>query len=135
MTFEEKLVIFIRRKGLAKTEVAALAGITYRSLANYIAGGRKPRKSILAKMAQILDTTPEFLTDEKRSLTLNSEERFAFNAESPECAVNAGLSLLDETKRLFKNGDLTPNDMQALFSCMSEVYFDAKNQKTTTSAP
>jgi transcriptional regulator with XRE-family HTH domain len=135
MTLSQKLEILIRRKGITKTQAAERAGITYRALANYIAGGRNPRKSILSKLAEILGSTPEFLTDESRSLILSSEERFAFNADSHENAVNAALALLDETKRLFgRSGNLTSDetlsgeDMRALFSCMSEIYFDAKGR-------
>jgi transcriptional regulator with XRE-family HTH domain len=131
MTLPEKLEILIRRKGITKTEAATLTGITYRALANYIAGGRRPRKSILAKMAEILGTTPEFLTDEGRSLILSSEERFVFYADSPELAVNAGLALLDECRRVLGavgEQALSANDKRALFSCMSEVYFDAKGR-------
>jgi hypothetical protein len=82
-------------------------------------------------MADILGTTPEFLVDEKRSLILSSEERFVFHADSSEIAINAGLALLDETKRVFdkRGADALSNaDKQALFFCMSEVYFDAKGR-------
>jgi transcriptional regulator with XRE-family HTH domain len=128
MTLPQKLEILIRRKGVTKTEIAAITGITYRALANYISGGRKPRPGILSKMAANLDTTPEFLLNDTQGLILSSEERFIFNAESPEPAVNAGVALLEETRKLFNNAELTNVDKQALFSCMSEIYFDAKNR-------
>jgi len=128
MTLPQKLEILIRRKGVTKTELAAMSGITYRALANYVSGGRRPRRSILAKLAEVLGSTPEFLLDEKRALILTSAERFAFNAVSPEAAVNAGLSLLDETRRLFGTVDsdlnLTRSDKRVLFSCIAEIYFD-----------
>jgi transcriptional regulator with XRE-family HTH domain len=125
MTFPEKLEILIRRKGITKTEVAKSAGITYRGLANYIAGGRKPRVAVLAKIAQALDTTPEFLISDKQGIVLSSEERFIFNAASPEQAVSSALLLLEDVKRVF-SGDLTAADKQALYSCMSEIYFASK---------
>ncbi|MCL1881612.1 MAG: helix-turn-helix domain-containing protein [Oscillospiraceae bacterium] len=134
MTMPEKLEILIRRKGISKTDLASLAGITYRALANYLSGGRNPRKSILEKLAELLDTTPEFLQDQNRSLILSSEERFTCNAESPEAAIDAALSLLDHCKRIFRNcadeNALSVRDKQALFSCMSEIYFSQKENNS-----
>jgi len=130
MRLSEKLEILIRRKGVTKTHIAEMSGITYRALANYISGGRRPRASILANMAEILGTTPEFLLNDQQSLILTSEERFVFSATSPETAVNAAESLIDDTRRLFGDGSgLTSTDKQALFSVMSEIYFDSKNKE------
>lgn len=123
MTLPQKLEILIRRKGVTKTDMADLSGITYRALANYISGGRKPRPAILAKMAELLGTTPEFLLNDSQSLILSSEERFIFNADSPEPAVNAGVALLDQARKVFGDNTLTKKDKQALFSCLSEIYF------------
>ena len=130
MTLPQKLEILIRRKGVTKTDVAAMTGITYRALANYISGGRRPRPGILAKMATILNTTSEFLLNDSQNLILSSEERFIFNAVSPEPAVNAGVSLLEETRKVFGDASadaLSKADKQALFSCMSEIYFNFAN--------
>ncbi|MCL1902859.1 MAG: helix-turn-helix domain-containing protein [Oscillospiraceae bacterium] len=127
MNLPQKLEILIRRKGITKTDFASLSGITYRALANYISGGRRPRSGILAKMAVNLDTTVEFLLNDSQNLILSSEERFIFNATSPEPAVNAGLSLLENTRKIIGGKDLTKEDKQSLFSIMSEIYFDSKN--------
>ena len=129
MNISHKLKTLIRRKGVSKTEFAAMAGITYRALANYISGDRKPRRSILAKMAELLNCTPEFLLDDSQCLILTSTERFAFRADSPESAVNAALALLDDARKLFSHenpeSNLTTADRQALFSCITDIYFDA----------
>ena len=122
MTLPQKLEILIRRKGVTKTQIATMTGITYRALANYISGGRKPRPRILSKMAALLDTTPEFLLNEGRSLVLTGEERFVFNADSPEPAVADAVALLEEARNVFAS-NLTKADKQALFSCLSEIYF------------
>ena len=124
MNLPQKLEILIRRKAMTKTDFATLSGITYRALANYISGGRKPRPGILAKMAENLDTTTEFLLNDSKSLILTSEERFIFNAKSPEPVINAGLDLLCEARKIFGNSQLTQTDRQALFSLISEIYFN-----------
>ncbi|MCL2754547.1 MAG: helix-turn-helix domain-containing protein [Oscillospiraceae bacterium] len=126
MTLPQKLETLIRRKGITKSQVADAVGITYRALANYIAGDRRPRPAILAKLAVLLESTPEFLLDDSRALVLTSAERFAHNATSPEAAVNAALALLADAKKVFgasELGELESADRQALFTCISEVYF------------
>ena len=132
MTLSEKLEILIRRKNTTKTDFAVKIGITYRALANYISGDRIPRRYILVKMAKELDVTADFLLNDKQSLILDSRERFIFNATSEEKGVNAALSLLGETEKVFKSGDLTDADKQALYSCMTEVYFGAKTNQDET---
>jgi len=132
MTLSEKLEILIRRKGVTKTNVAEMSGITYRALANYVSGGRRPRPAILARMSELLGTTPEFMLNDKQGLILTSEERFIFNATSPEPAITAAEALLDDARKVF-GGDpqrlgLTNSDKQALFSVMTEIYFDGKNK-------
>jgi transcriptional regulator with XRE-family HTH domain len=124
MTLPQKLNILIKRKGVTKTEFAAMSGITYRALANYISEVRNPRALVIAKIAELLDTTPQFLLDNRQSLVLTSEERFVFNAEaeSTDTAITAALQLLTEMRTVFA-GDLSKKDKQALFSCMSEIYF------------
>jgi len=125
MTLPEKLEILIRRKGIQKTDFAKSAGITYRALANYISGDRRPRKTILKKMADILGVEAEFLLNDSRNLILDSKERFIFNADSCEKGVNSALSLLSETEKVFRGDLLTEADKQSLYSCMAEIYFGA----------
>jgi hypothetical protein len=81
-------------------------------------------------MAEILETTPEFLLNPHKSLILTSEERFIFKSDSPEPAVNAALSLLADARALFSESNepspssvLTDSDKQMVFSCLSEIYF------------
>jgi len=128
MTLPEKLEILIRRKGISKTDFANKIGITYRALANYISGGRKPRGYILAKMADELGEPAQFLLNDSRNLILDSKERFIFNASSDEKGINEALSLLEEAEKVFRSKELSETDKQALYSCMAEVYFGAKSE-------
>ena len=121
MTLSQKLEILIKRKGITKTETAARLGITYRCLANYISGDRRPRTDILVKIAKLLDVTPQFLLDNKQKPILTSEESFILSATSPESAVNSAVQLIHDMRKTC--GELTPEDKQALFSCLSEIYF------------
>jgi len=129
MRLNEKLEVMIWRKGMKKTEFAGEIGITYRALANYISGARQPKKSVLLKIAAALDTDMVFLTDDAKSLTLSSEERFYFSATSEGRGLLDAKFYLEKTRELFAGNKLSEQDKQALFTCVTEIYFDAKNKK------
>ena len=126
MLFKEKIEILIRRKGMKKTEFADSIGITYRALANYLSGSRIPKGVILKKIAQALDTTEDFLTDNKKNLIMNSEERFIYHASSESTGIEDAARFLEQAHSLFTGNSLTEDDKLTLFTCMSEIYFDAK---------
>ena len=128
MRLSEKLEVLIRRKGIKKTEFADKIGITYRALANYISGTREPKKSVLLKIAEALETDMVFLTDDTRGITLTSEERFYFGATSEGRGVLDAMFYLDKSRELFGGAKLSEEDKQALFTCVTEIYFDAKNK-------
>ncbi len=128
MQFNQKLEILIRRTGLKKTEFAEKIGITYRALANYLAGGRIPKRVVFEKIADALGTDTAFLSDNTRSLVLSSEERFVFSASSDSKSVQEAADYLEHTKGLFAGNTLSEDDKQALFSCLTEIYFDAKEK-------
>ena len=129
MKLSEKLEVLIRRRGLKKTEFADQIGITYRALANYISGAREPKKSVLLKIAEALDTDMVFLTDDARGITLTSEERFYFGATSEGRGILDAMFYLDKTREIFGGEKLSEEDKQALFTCVTEIYFAAKSRK------
>ncbi|MDR2531628.1 MAG: helix-turn-helix domain-containing protein [Oscillospiraceae bacterium] len=129
MKFSEKLEVLIRRNGMKKTEFAEKIGITYRALANYVSGTREPKKSVLLKIAETLDTDMVFLTDDAKSLTLTSEERFYFGATSEGRGILDAMFYIDKSRELFAGDKLSEEDKQALFTCVTEIYFAAKNNK------
>ena len=113
---------------MKKTEFAEQIGITYRALANYISGTREPKKSVLLKIAEALDTDMVFLTDDARSITLTSEERFYFGATSEGRGLLDAMFYLDKTHEIFGGSKLSEEDKQSLFTCVTEIYFAAKNK-------
>lgn len=125
MLLGEKLEILIGRKQLSKTEFAEKIGITYRGLANYLNGSRKPKRDVLEKISAELGTSVEFLTDDKRSLILDSKERFVFNSTSDSNSVREAAEYLEKGKEIFECKTMSQEDKQALFSCLTELYFNA----------
>ena len=104
MKMNEKIEIMLGRKRLRKTDFADSVGITYRAFANYMNGSRRPRADILNKMAQELDLTPEFLSDDTQDIELTIEERFIKRV----CA--------SENK-------------QALIDCLIEIFLDSRKEE------
>lgn len=126
MTLGEKLEVLIHRKGISKTEFADAIGITYRGLANYINGSRSPKKAVLATICRELDIDEAALLDEKRGLILDSRERFIVNASKNSTGIKEASDFIEQAQKIFEGKSLTADDKQALFSCLTEVYFSAK---------
>lgn len=126
MLFKDKMEILIMRKGLSKTDFAEKLGVTYRALANYISGARKPKAEIMKKIEEELDTTEAFLLDDSKSLILDSKERFIFHASDESTTISEASNLLDEIKKLFDEKTLSEKDKQAFFNCIAESYFNEK---------
>lgn len=129
MNLHDKLEILLHRKGYKKTEFAEKMGITYRAFANYLSGARKPRRAILGRMAEELEVTPEFLMDDRKNLVLNSEERFLYEASEESAEIDDAMELLKQARTLLNGSGLTAEDKQGLFSCFTEIYFDAVNKE------
>lgn len=128
MTFRDKVEILLRRKGYKKTEFADKLGITYRALANYMSGARRPRAAILRRIQEELEVTADFLFDEKQGLVLDSEERFLYNSSEESTDTDKAMELLRQAKTVFQSDGLVSTDKQSLFSCLTEIYFDAINK-------
>lgn len=125
MLLGEKLEILISRKQISKTEFAERIGITYRGLANYLNGSRKPKKEVLERISNELGTSVDFLTNNSRNLILNSKERFIFNSTSDANSVREAAEYLEKGREIFECDSMSPEDKQALFSCLTEMYFNS----------
>ncbi len=127
MLLTEKLEVLIKRKGYKKTEFADEAGITYRALANYLNGSRKPRGQILVKMAQILDTDPQELAD-GADIVLSSDEKLYFYGSSDKKLLEEADEILQRLNGIFSS-DMDEKDKTSFFNCIAEKYFSSKTKK------
>ncbi|MCH5324795.1 MAG: helix-turn-helix transcriptional regulator [Eubacterium sp.] len=127
MLLTEKLEVLIKRNGYKKTEFADEVGITYRALANYINGSRKPRGAILEKMAEILRTTPDELSD-GTDIVLSSDERLYFCGSSDKKLLEEADEALQTLDDIFAS-DMDDKDKTAFFNCIAEKYFASKAKK------
>lgn len=57
----ERLLKLIQQRGITQKELAIKAGVTEAALSHYIKGDRCPRSVVLARLAEALDTTSDYL--------------------------------------------------------------------------
>lgn len=131
MELKEKLEILIKRNEYKKADFASAIGITYRALANYISGSRKPRGQTVSDMAALLGVPEQTLTDDSESLVLSSTEKLYFYGSSDKGILENADDILKSVDSLLNSADFTEKDKTAFFNCISEKYFasKAKNQK------
>lgn len=78
------------------------------------------------KIEEELEVTSSFLLDNNQSLVLNSEENFYYNCSDKSSDSDKAMVFLQQAKKLFSENGLTEDDKQALFSCITEIYFNSK---------
>lgn len=126
MAFNEKIEIMMNRKRIRKVDFADRCGITYRALANYMTGARKPRAEVLSRMADVLDTTVDFLLNDEDEIELTPEERFVKRSCRTGEQRRSAVQFLEETRGLFAGNSLSDGDKDALFACLFEIYEDSR---------
>ena len=126
MKFSEKLDILLERHNYKRVDFADKVGITYRAFAYYMSDTRKPRKSVLERIARELDVTPDFLIDDSKELKLTQEEKFIRDISSSGKNPYEAAKFLSQSKGLLAGNSLSDKDKDALMSCLKEIYEDSR---------
>ena len=129
MKFNEKLDILLTRRNIKRVDFADKVGITYRAFAYYMSDTRKPRKSILERIAKELKVTPEFLLDDTQDIRLTQEENFIKNITSSGKNPSEAAKFLSQSKGLFAGNSLSEEDKYNLMRCLTEIYEDSRKDK------
>lgn len=129
MTIEEKMDIMLNRRNIRRVEFAESVGITYRAFAYYMSGTRKPRRGILERIAKNLDTTPEFLLDDSKSLELTAEEKLIRTIAKRGIDTSEAEKFLSKSRGLFAGNTLTSDDKARLMRCLAEIYEDSRTNR------
>ena len=132
MTISEKLDIMLTRRNMRRVEFAEKVGITYRAFAYYMSGTRKPRKSVLERIAKELEVEPGFLLDDSVDIELNSEEKLIKRIADRGMDTTDAVKFLSKSRGLFAGNSLTDEDKMNLMSCLSEIYEDSKKHGRST---
>ncbi|MDE6727511.1 MAG: helix-turn-helix domain-containing protein [Oscillospiraceae bacterium] len=129
MKFNEKLDILLTRRNIKRVDFADRVGITYRAFAYYMSDTRKPRKSVLVRIAKALNVTPEFLLDDKMELNLTQEEKFIREMSSSGKNPAEAAKFLSQSRGLFAGNELSEEDKYNLMRCLTEIYEDSRKDK------
>ncbi len=60
-TFNERLAMLLQRKSMTQKELAEKAGVTEAAMSHYLKGDRTPRATVIARIADALETTVDYL--------------------------------------------------------------------------
>lgn len=86
--FKKRLQTLLEEKNMNQKELAKQSGVTEVTISRYVNGSRKPRIEIVNKLAEVLNTTTDYLlgnSDIKKPY--NDEKQFPTEFTSPEEAV------------------------------------------------
>lgn len=130
MKMNEKLDILLNRKRIRRVDFAESVGITYRAFAYYMSDTRRPRKSVLERIAKELDVTPEFLANDNIDMELTLEEHFIKRITDRGNDPTAAMKFLAQSRGLLAGNSLSEEDKSNLMRCLTEIYEDSlKNGK------
>lgn len=130
MKMNEKLDILLNRRRIRRVDFAESVGITYRAFAYYMSDTRRPRKSVLERIAKELNVTPEFLADDSVDMDLTLEERFIKRITDRGSDPTAAMKFLAQSRGLLAGNSLSDEDKSNLMRCLTEIYEDSlKNGK------
>lgn len=60
-SFGKRLLDYVKERGMSQKDLARIAGVTESAMSHYIRGDRIPRASVLARIAEALGTTSDYL--------------------------------------------------------------------------
>ncbi len=127
MTFAEKIRAGRLKKGYSQREVAALAGLSLRTVQNYEAGSSLPKqKKTYQALCRVLEVAPRVLMDEGEALDLSEKGR------GEDRAASEARRLIDEVSVLYAGGDLCEEDMDAMMRAIQDAYWIAKDRTRQT---
>lgn len=132
MRFPEKLRDAREKAHISQTDLSTQVGVSRRSIFAYENGDSMPRKNILRKLAQALNVTVAYLTDDDsndpdqgraREENINMvRDRFGSKG-----AMEAA-ELLDRNSAFFAGGEIPQEDKDAFFEAIMTAYVTAKTE-------
>ena len=128
MSFKDKLKVKRLEANLTQVQLAEKVSVTPRTIQNYELGTRKPTKlEIVEKLAQALNTTPEYLLGQSGMLVIAAHEQ----GGAP--AARDIDELVSEVTGLFAGGRLSDDALDGAMKALNEAYWIARemNQKYT----
>ncbi|MBQ8841028.1 MAG: helix-turn-helix transcriptional regulator [Ruminiclostridium sp.] len=121
MNFTEKLQKLRKEKGFTQAELAEKVGVSTRSIQNYELGMRYPKRNILDKLCEILETRIEYLVSSDDFIGL-------VHAEDGARGVASAQQLLNCAGALFAGGEMSEDDKDKVMLALQNIYWKAKEK-------
>lgn len=132
MTFGEKVKEARLLKNLSQTELAAITGISERSLYTYEQLNIIPRKSNLKKLSEALNVSLSYLIDEEETDAQKNIEKEDFLDQVKDKFGYKGAKeaqdVLDRAGVLFAGGDLDDDAKKVFMQSLMQVYISSKKE-------
>jgi len=132
MTFGEKVKEARILKNLSQAELAAITGISERSLYTYEQLNIIPRKGNLKKLADALHVSVSYLVDNEESDTQKNIENEEFLDQVKDKFGYKGAKeardVLDRAGALFAGGDLDDDSKEVFMQSLMQVYISSKKE-------
>ncbi len=117
---------------ISQTSLSAQVGVSRRSIFAYENGNSVPRKNVLRKLAQALNVTAAYLTNDESTDPNDSRVReeninMARDRFGSKGAREAA-ELLDRNSAFFAGGEIPQEDKDAFFEAIMTAYVTAKTE-------
>ena len=123
MSFADRLRSARKDKNMLQQELAAVSGVSLRTLQNWETGLRRPSNfAMVEKVAAALGVSTSELLDDGETFVAEAGEKYG--AKGARDASN----LLSEMKALFTNGEMKDDDMDAFMRALQDTYWEIKEQ-------
>ena len=137
--FPEKLRTARKAKELNQTELSQAVGVTQRSLTNYERGCAMPRPNIIRKLAEALDVTVEYLTndatDDPDANRMAEEQINDVRAQFGSKGAKEAEELLQRNVAFLAGGSVDQEAKDAFFQALMTAYVTCKNDARETFTP
>ena len=131
-TFPEKVRDARISAGLSQTKLAKEVGVSSRSIQCYERGEKKPRQTILAKLAKTLNVLVKFLSDDTCENPIADIEKDNYIAAARERFSSSGANemdrLLDDSVALFAGGDFSQSEKDVFFQALMTAYVTCREE-------
>ena len=123
MSFGKKLRDLREEKKLTQQELADQVGVSLKTISRYETNESHPRyRKIYDKLAEVLDTTHDYLVTDEDDFVLNARELYGSNG------ANDARKMVDGVVGLMAGGEVPEEDKKAILDAIQEAYYMAKTE-------
>lgn len=123
MNFGKKLRDLREAKNLTQQELADQVGVSLKTISRYETNESHPRyREIYDKLAEVLDTTHDYLVTDEDDFVLNARELYGSKG------ANDAREMVDGVIGLMAGGEVPEEDKKTILDAIQEAYYMAKTE-------